>query len=70
VEQCAELLSLYDDKNRHAGAVTAIAARHLAEIDAKIADLRRMRATLLMACSAGDHRSECPILDGIARRGR
>ncbi|MDX2143824.1 MAG: Cu(I)-responsive transcriptional regulator [Rhodospirillaceae bacterium] len=69
VEQCAELLSLYDDKNRQAGDVKAIAARHLAEIDAKIADLKRMRATLshLITCCAGDHRPDCPILEGLAR---
>jgi Cu(I)-responsive transcriptional regulator len=68
VEQCAELLSLYDNRRRRAGDVKALAQQHLAEIDAKIADLQRMRATLshLVACCAGGHRPECPILDGLA----
>jgi Cu(I)-responsive transcriptional regulator len=68
VQQCAELLSLYEDKSRRAADVKAVASRHLAEIDAKLADLKRLRATLahLVACCAGDHRPDCPILDGLA----
>lgn len=68
VQQCAELLSLYDDKDRHASDVKAIAAKHLADIDVKLADLSRLRATLshLVSCCAGDERPDCPILDGLA----
>lgn len=68
VQQCAELMSLYEDRRRHAGDVKAIAAKHLDEIDAKIADLTRLRATLshLVSCCTGDDRPDCPILEGIA----
>ena len=68
VQQCAELLSLYDDKDRHASDVKAIAAIHLADIDAKLVDLSRLRTTLshLVSCCAGDERPDCPILDGLA----
>jgi Cu(I)-responsive transcriptional regulator len=72
VQQCAELLSLYDDKHRHAADVKEIALRHLSDIDAKLADLSRLRATLthFVSCCAGDDRPECPILDGIAGQSR
>jgi len=68
VQQCAELLSLYDDKQRHASDVKAIAAKHLHEIDAKLADLTRLKVTLshLVSCCAGDERPDCPILEGLA----
>lgn len=68
VAQCAELLSLYEDQDRHASDVKNIALKHLAEIDAKLADLTRLRATLLhlLSCCAGDQRPACPILEGLA----
>lgn len=72
VHQCAELLSLYDDKHRHAADVKAIATKHLHDIDAKLADLSRLRGTLshLISCCAGDLRPECPILDGLAEKSQ
>jgi MerR family copper efflux transcriptional regulator len=68
VQQCAELLSLYEDQNRHAADVKALASKHLGEIDSKLADLSRLRETLshLVSCCAGDHRPDCPIIDGLA----
>lgn len=68
VQQCTELLSLYEDKQRHAADVKALASRHLADIDAKLADLNKLRTTLshLVSCCAGDARPECPILEGLA----
>lgn len=72
VEQCGELLSLYDDKQRHAGDVKALVTKHIADIDAKMADLARIKAALehLVACCAGGERPECPILDGLADGAR
>lgn len=68
VEECAGLLSLYEDKNRQAADVKALVNAHIAGIEAKIADLARMKATLahLVSCCSGDTRPECPILDGLA----
>jgi len=68
VEECAGLLSLYEDKNRQAADVKAIVNTHIAGIEAKIADLSRMKATLahLVSCCSGDTRPECPILDSLA----
>ena len=68
VEQCRELLALYDDKERASADVKAIALHHIAEIDARIAALRGMRATLdALACKChGDDRPTCPILADLA----
>lgn len=68
IEQCRTLLALYEDRARASADVKALAEAHLAEIDAKLAELAEMRrvlADLVHAC-AGDHRPDCPILSGLA----
>lgn len=71
IEDCRILLSLYEDKTRASADVKQIARRHLDEIDAKIAQLGSMRATLshLVACCHGDDRPDCPILADLAQPG-
>lgn len=68
IEECRALLALYSDRQRSSADVRAIAAAHLAQIDAKIAALGTMRDTLagLIACCAGDGRPDCPILEDLA----
>ncbi len=68
IEDCRVLLALYDDDHRESGQVKAMAEEHLKRIDAKIADLQAMRATLgtLVRACAGDHRPDCPILEDLA----
>jgi Cu(I)-responsive transcriptional regulator len=69
IEQCRTLLALYEDRARASGDVKAVAETHLAEIDAKMAELTEMRrvlADLVHAC-AGDNRPDCPILSGLAQ---
>lgn len=68
VESCRSLLALYNDQDRASGDVKAIAQRHLAEIDQKLAELTTMRDTLqgLVASCAGDDRPDCPILADLA----
>lgn len=68
IEHCRTLLSLWEDDSRASGDVKSLAREHLAEIDAKIAALQDMRATLsdLVDRCAGDHRPDCPILQRIA----
>lgn len=72
VEQCRQLLSLYGDRERESAEVKAIATAKLAEIDRKIAELSSLRAMLghLIDNCHGDHRPECPIIDGLAGRTR
>jgi len=68
VEEVAALLALWRDKGRASGDVKRLAEAHIAEIERKIADLERMRATLrhLVGRCQGDDRPECPILDELA----
>jgi MerR family copper efflux transcriptional regulator len=71
VGDCRTLLSLYEDRQRSSADVKALAERHLARIDAKIAELESLRAVLgdLVAACRGDHRPDCPILDDLAGAG-
>ena len=68
VEECRRLLALYRDKERPSAEVRALAAEHITDIRAKIAELQTMEATLarLVECCAGDDRPECPILEDLA----
>lgn len=67
VADCRDLLALWEDQGRASSDVRAIAKGHLAEIEAKIAGLEEMRATLadLVQACAGDARPDCPIIDRL-----
>ncbi len=68
INECRDLLALWEDKARASADVRRIAASHLAAIEAKINDLTAMRGTLahLIETCAGDHRPDCPILADLA----
>ncbi len=68
IEDCRTLLALYEDGQRASSDVKSVAQQHLDRIDAKITDLRAMRETLshLVDACAGDHRPDCPILNGLS----
>lgn len=68
IEDCRDLLELYEDKERASSDVKQIAQGHLDKIDAKIAELQGMRQTLahLVKACAGDERPDCPILTDLA----
>lgn len=68
IEECRALLRLYEDSARSSADVKRIAQDHLTQIAQKIDDLRAMQSTLshLVACCAGDHRPDCPILDTLS----
>jgi Cu(I)-responsive transcriptional regulator len=70
LEQCRQLLELYDDEHRASADVLRIAQTHLEEIERKLEDLRRLRGTLTRLADAchGDERPECEILDELAGR--
>jgi hypothetical protein len=48
--------------------VKALAQEHIAELDARIAEMQAMKRTLqeLAVHCHGDERPECPILEGLA----
>ncbi len=70
VDECRELLALYEDRSRPSAAVKAIASTHLEAIDERLAALQDLRETLstLVDCCAGDERPDCPILEGLAHK--
>lgn len=67
IEDCRGLLALWEDQDRASADVRSIAKDHLAEIEAKIAGLQAMRATLaeLVQSCAGDNRPDCPIIERL-----
>ncbi|MDJ0943894.1 MAG: Cu(I)-responsive transcriptional regulator [Kiloniellales bacterium] len=68
IQECRELLSLYEDQGRASADVKAIARQHLQDIERKISELESLRAVLgdLVAKCHGDHRPDCPILQDLA----
>lgn len=68
IEDCRNLLALYDDTTRASADVKTIARQHLTRIDQKLAELTALRNTLthLIDACAGDHRPDCPILADLA----
>ncbi len=72
IEDCRTLLALYEDDTRASADVKRIANQHLVQIEAKIAALEGMRATLaeLVDACAGDHRPDCPILRDLGKHQR
>lgn len=69
IDDCRDLLALWEDQDRASGDVRAIAKEHLAAIEVKIAGLQDMRATLadLVQSCAGDARPDCPIIEKLQR---
>ena len=71
-EDVGELLALWQDEHRASGEVRALAARHVARIQRKIAELQSLQRTLhhLVERCHGDDRPDCPILDDLAEGPR
>jgi MerR family copper efflux transcriptional regulator len=69
IEDCRNLLTLWDDKARASSDVRAIAKQHLEQIESKIVDLQAIRDTLthLVHECAGDDRPDCPILGTLEK---
>ncbi len=68
MHEIAELLKLWQNQRRSSANVKKIAQQHLAQIDAKMAEMAAMRKTLqhLVHCCSGDERPDCPILEELA----
>lgn len=64
IERIQQLVGLWRDKDRASAEVKRIALDHVAELEAKIAEMRAMSDTLQELADAcqGDHRPDCPIL--------
>ena len=68
VEECRELLGLYEDRNRPSREVKALTLKKIGEIDARLAELQSLKDELSGLASAcdGDHRPDCPILNALS----
>ena len=68
MEEIGRLLALWQDRARASADVKALAVKHIDELEARIAQMTAMKATLehLAARCHGDDRPDCPIIDGIA----
>ena len=68
LDDCRELLALYENTERSSKEVKALTLEKIAEIDAKLSELNMLKAqltTLTNACQ-GDHRPNCPILEELS----
>jgi MerR family copper efflux transcriptional regulator len=68
VEECRQLLALYEDKSRASADVKELTQTKLSEIDRKIRELSELRRTLehLVHACHGDDRPDCPILEELS----
>jgi len=67
IKQIGELLGLWQDRRRPSSKVKKLALEHVQELEAKIEEMRAMKATLerLASHCHGDDRPDCPILDEL-----
>lgn len=68
LDDCRQLLSLYEDKNRASAEVKSIAQSKIKDIEAKLLELESLRDTLTKLANScqGNDRPDCPILEGLA----
>jgi MerR family gold-responsive transcriptional activator of gol and ges genes len=71
MDRVAELLGLWHDRSRASADVKRLAEAQVAALEARIAEIEAMKATLchLVHACAGDDRPDCPILDDLEGRG-
>ena len=70
LDDCRELLALYENTKRSSKEVKALTLEKIAEIDTKLSELNMLKeqlSTLASACK-GDDRPNCPILDALAEK--
>ena len=65
IEECRELLDLYQDQDRTSSEVKRIASKRLEEIEDKQRELQSLHDELahLVTSCRGDHMPNCPIID-------
>ena len=70
IEECRDLLSLYENENRPSKEVKKITLEKISEIDKKLNDLKALRKELshLANNCHGDDRPNCPILEALSKK--
>ncbi|MDA9807584.1 Cu(I)-responsive transcriptional regulator [Alphaproteobacteria bacterium] len=70
IDECKELLSLYEDKNRTSKEVKKITLEKISQIDSKLRDLNGLKKELSFLANncQGDDRPNCPILEELSKK--
>ena len=70
IDECRDLLSLYENENRPSKEVKKITLEKISEIDKKLNDLKTLRKELshLANNCYGDDRPNCPILEALSKK--
>jgi MerR family copper efflux transcriptional regulator len=68
LEECGELVNLFNDPARHSADVKARTLQKVAEIERHIVELEAMRKQLLSLADAcpGDDSADCPIIENLS----
>mgnify|MGYP003686766489 FL=1 len=68
IEDCRELLGLYEDKQRPSRDVKNVALKKIKDIESRLLELQSLKDELLSLANAcdGDDRPNCPIIDRLA----
>ena len=68
VQECRELLALYEDTKRSSREVKTLTLMKIAEIDHKLQELKSLRSQLtdLASSCQGNERPDCPILNALS----
>ncbi len=69
VDECRDLLALYEDRDRSSRDVKRLAQMRISELEEKMTELKTLHAELsrLAASCHGDDRADCPILNGLSK---
>ena len=69
INECKELLTLNEDKNRTSKEVKKITLEKISQIDIKLKDLNDLRKELSFLASNchGDDRPNCPIIEELSK---
>ena len=72
IDECRDLLQLYENKNRSSKEVKYLTLEKIKQIDRKLIELQSLRDQLnrLVNQCKGNSRSDCPILDALADRSQ
>jgi len=68
VEDCRQLLNLFENRKRSSREVKSLAKKRLSDIEEKMKDMQRLHEQLsqLSERCPGDEQSDCPILSNFA----
>ena len=70
IDECRELLSLYENKSRPSKDVKKLTLEKISQIDEKLKQLQNLKdeLTYLADNCQGDDRPNCPILDALSKK--